>query len=127
MPTTPPHHPTPPGGFNPPGSVRISAGALELARSFAKDVTSFDRAGGWIVCFSWATRTRVKDKGETEWTDLGPGLYLGAMRRTQAKPADIFRMGGLEFLVEIPDHILAQAKERLIELDQSKLDKLTLR
>jgi len=126
MPTTP-HPPTPPGGFNPPGSVRISAGALELARSFAKDVTTFDRAGGWIACFSWATETRVKGKGETEWTDHGPGLYLGAVRRRQARPADIFRMGGLEFLVEIPDHILAQAKERIIELDTNRLHKLTLR
>ncbi len=127
MSAKPPPHPIPTGGFNPPGSVRVSAGALELARSFAKDVTSFDRAGGWIVCFAWATRTRVKDKGDKEWTDLGPGLYLGAIRRKDAKPADIFRTNGLEFLVEIPDRILAQAKERLIEVDQSKLDKLTLR
>jgi hypothetical protein len=66
--TTPPD---PPGDwFTPPGRLRISAAAIELARAFHEQVRKAAPDEDWVISFDWADSRSVRDKDNSEWRDV---------------------------------------------------------
>jgi hypothetical protein len=112
--------------FNPPGSVKVSPSALQLARDLDHTVRHGQR-GDWVVSFDWAPSVSVKRGKDRPAEEVGPCLMLGAYRRDQIPPSITQTIDGLEFAVKIPADVLDQSAERLIDADESLLFKLALR
>jgi hypothetical protein len=117
----------PDGWFTPPGTLRISTSALELAREFRDQARESQPDEDWIVSYDWADSRRVREKGSNDWRDLGAGLDLTAYERWKIPEKHIQKTGDLEIVVKIPPQIWQKSKERLIDTDDTIFSGLILR
>lgn len=109
-----------------PGAVKVSAAALQFAQDFAGGIKSVGSKPDWVVAFEWSfARTMQYPDGHE--VDLGPGLDLGAYRRSDLPPEVIQRAGDLELVIKIPREIWEASEQRLIDYDASVLSKVVLR
>jgi hypothetical protein len=102
--------------FLKPGSVAVSDVALNLARRFG-EATVGAQKGKWIVAFSWYKSMTIQDpaKGTTE--RLGPGIDIGAFRLSDVPARAIWEKDGFRFAIQIPDFVVAEAKQKLIDVN----------
>lgn len=116
----------PPDWFTPPGTVKVSASALDLARRFGDDARHARPDEEWIVSFDWADSRRVR-RTDNQWEELGEGLDLAAYERRKVPVGSTQTVDGVEFAVKIPSQICERSRERLIDRDDTVRSKLTLR
>jgi hypothetical protein len=112
--------------FTPASVVAISLSALAYAREFANAIGSV-RGGSQIVAFEWATSVAMKDGPDHSPIDLGACLMLGAYRRAEVPDEALRLIDGFEFAVKIPASVRAESLEQLIDIDDAKPFRLTLR
>ena len=113
--------------FTSPGTVRVSAAALAMAKAFDDEVRDKHSAEDWIVAFDWGDSRRVRDRGTNNWRDLGAGLDLVAYERWKIPDNDIQELDGLRFAVKIPGQVVKASNERLIDTDKASVSGLALR
>lgn len=114
--------------FASPGTVRVSAAALAMARTFADATRRARPDRGWVVTFDWAESRSVRDpRRGGPWVELGAGLDLVAFERRDIPPGVTETNDGLEFAIKIPAQIVAAAILRLIDVDDCAVSKLALR
>jgi hypothetical protein len=124
--------------FAPPGTVKVSAAALEQARQFSKEIheqgTPFFDDGhrirpinDWVVSFEWAQSRSVRRQATGPREELGAGLVISARERSGFPPEVIHTAGDLEFAIKIPRRVWEKSKLRLIDVDETVLCKVSLR
>jgi hypothetical protein len=113
--------------FTPPGTLRMSTSALQLARQFRAQAKGAEPDEDWIISFDWADSRRVREKGSNEWRDLGSGIDLTAYERWKIADKHIQTLAELEFVVKIPPRIWENSIERLIDTDADAVSGLVLR
>ena len=124
MPT--PDYDDPNHGLARPGSVTLSPAALAKARALARQVGQTHPKSVWIVGFQWATSRKVRDKDSELEEDMGPGLTLGGWRRVEIPSEYVHRQDGLEFVVQIPEFVLAKSRLRLVDVDPAAFGGLAI-
>ncbi len=125
-----PDYSKPPYSFYaPPGTVKVSAAALQLAREFAEEIapTRPEPENDWVISFDWAESRSIRRRVGGPREELGPGLDLAAYARSDVPPEVIQVSDGLEFAIQIPKQVREASKELLIDYDATVLSKLTLR
>lgn len=119
---------TPPEGwFTPPGTLRISDAALELAREFREQARQAAPDEDWVISFDWADSRRFREKGTNEWRDVGGGLDLTAYERWKIQARYIQKIDDVDIVVKIPAPVWERSAERLIDADESAFSGLVLR
>lgn len=116
----------PDGWFTPPGTLRISASALELALGFLEQVRKADASQNWVVSYDWADSRRAREKGSNNWRDLGAGLDLTAYERWKIADKHIQKVRDLEIVVKVPPQIWQKSEKRLIDTDKQSFSGLVL-
>jgi hypothetical protein len=120
--TIPPEH-----WFAPPGTLRVSASALQVARQFRDQARQAVPDEDWVVCFDWADSRRVRTKGTNEWRDVGAGLDLTAYERWKISDTHIQSIDGVDIAFKVPPQVYERSAERLIDTDETAFSGLVLR
>lgn len=113
--------------FTPPGKLRVSASALELAREFREQARQAAPDEDWIISFDWSDSRRIREKGSNEWRDIGAGLDLTAYERRKIRDDHIQRMEGMDIVMKVPAPVWEKSAERLIDTDETAFSGLVLR
>lgn len=124
--------------FAPPGTVKVSAAALEQARQFATEIREqanlFSDKGGrmrqiddWVVSFEWADSRSVRRQAGGPREEVGAGLIISAHERSEVPPQVVQTAGDLEFAIKIPRRVWENSESRLIDIDETVLWKVSLR
>ena len=87
----------------PRGSVKLSAAALNLVKSFMKQAQSIPPRDDQIASISWVRDQKRKGPNDAAWIDEGAGWVLGAYSRTQLPSDVIDRVGGIEIVFGVED------------------------
>lgn len=112
--------------FTAPGTLKVSASALQFAREFDATIRKTQR-GSWVVVFDWATSMSIRRGPNEPSEDIGSCVTLGAYQRNQIPKGFTQTIDGVEFAAKIPREIWERSAQRLIDLDESLLFKLALR
>ena len=112
--------------YAPPGVIRVSPEALKAARDLDRTARGSRRIRDALVTFEWFTGTTVRKPGSPE-RELGPSLGRGAGERADVPKEAIQTIEGLDLAIKIPAEIYDNSPERLIDVDETKFDGLTLR
>jgi hypothetical protein len=105
--------------FTPPGLVRISTRAMDLARDFAAQAAQQAPDKDWVVAFNWADSRQYRDiLAGMNWMDLGPGLDVVAYERREVPPQAIDVVEEMDVFVVIPSSILDRSSQKLIDVDE---------
>jgi hypothetical protein len=115
----------PPEWFTPPGTVQVTAPALELARDFAEHARTARPDEEWIVSFDWADSRRIR-LANNQWEELGAGIDLTAYERRNVPGGATRTVDGVEFAIKIPSPVYEKSA-KLIDRDDTARSKLTLR
>lgn len=111
--------------YAPPGTVGLTAAALELAREFAEQVAR--AKPDQVVAFDWAISRSTRRRIDGPREELGPGLDLVSFE-TARVPKDVTqRLGGVTFAIRIPAEVYQASVQRLIDVDEAAFSKLVLR
>jgi hypothetical protein len=113
--------------FAPPGTLRVSASALQLARQFRDQARQAVPDEDWVVSFDWADTRRVRKKGTNEWRDVGAGLDLAAYERWKISDARIQTIDGVDIAFKVSPQVYERSAERLIDTDETSFSGLVLR
>ena len=113
--------------YAPPGVVRVSPEALKMARRFYETVRRMPQVREPLVTFGWSTARSSRIRPDGPWEDVGPGLGLGAGERSAAPSEAIQAMDGLEFTIRIPREVYERSRQKLIDVDETAFEKLTLK
>src|SRR5262249_39501136 len=86
----------------PPGTVKLSGGALFVVRKFMTDV---QRCGGRdeVGAIRWVEQMSSKGPNDAEWRKSGPGLSLGSYSLRQVPPDVIETIDGMKMVLSAPD------------------------
>jgi hypothetical protein len=109
-----------------PGTVRVSAAALQLAHGFEETIRR-TQLGDWVVVFDWAESIGIRRGPNEPLEDIGACMVLGAFERGEIPPGYTQRIDGLEFAIQIPKDVLVRSEHCLIDVDETLLFKLALR
>ncbi len=113
--------------FAPPGTMRISASALQMAREFDEQVRRARTDSVRVIAFDWAISRGIRRRVDGPMEELGPGLDLVSFDRSEIPAEVIQRVEGVEFAIKVPSHIYEASVGRLIDVDETALSKLVLR
>lgn len=113
--------------FTPPGVVRISSSALELARAFRTQAIQTQPEADWVISFDWSDSRRIREKGANIWRDVGAGLDLTAYETHQVPSGVVQLVDDLSVAIKIPSQIWEASAERLIDTDERAFSGLVLR
>lgn len=112
--------------FTPANVLDVSPSALAYAREFAEAIGSV-QGGPQIVAFDWATSVSMRDAPDAPEKDLGACLMLGAYPRREIPHQALRFASGLEFAIKIPASVWMTSAEKLIDRDDTRPFRLTLR
>jgi hypothetical protein len=102
--------------YAPPGVLKVSASALQIARHRPQ-----------VIVFGWRDSGWVRKPPGGPRIELGPGIDLGACDAADV-PRDVLQtVDGVEFAVRIPRHIYENSALRLIDADETEASALRLR
>lgn len=87
----------------PRGSVKLSAAALNLVKSFMRQAQSMAPRDDQIASISWVRDQKRKGPDDAAWIDEGAGWVLGAYSRTQLPPDVIDKVGGIDIVFGAED------------------------
>src|SRR5215204_3425566 len=88
--TMSPDHTKPPYSYYaPPRAVRVSAAALEMARTFGEQVAR--ASPGQVIVFDWAISRGVRRRVDGPMEELGPGVDLVSLD-ARAVPSDVIQL-----------------------------------
>jgi hypothetical protein len=113
--------------YAPPGTVRVSAAALAMARDFSEQVRRAKSTGDQLIAFDWAISRGVRRRVDGPMEEIGPGLDLVSFGLGGTPKEVIQRVAGVTFAVRIPRHIYEASAQRLIDIDETAFSKLVLR
>lgn len=113
-------------GFTPPGLLRVSREALQVARDFCAAARS-GQPGDWIAVFDWLDSVSLKRGPDQPYEDIGACLALGAYGLHELPPEFVQEQDGVAFAVSIPEDIRMASARRLIDIDETKPFGLVLR
>jgi hypothetical protein len=113
--------------YAPPGVVKVSASALQMARELAERVLVTRPGFPQVIVFGWRDSGWVRKPPGGPRIELGPGIDLGACDAADV-PRDVLQtVDGIEFAVRIPRHIYENSALRLIDTDETEASGLRLR
>jgi hypothetical protein len=113
--------------YAPPGVVKVSALALQMARELAERVLVTCPGVPRVIIFSWRDSGWVRKPPDGPRIELGPGIDLGASDAADV-PRDVLQtVDAIEFAIRIPRHIYENSALRLIETDETEASALRLR
>lgn len=98
-------------GFTPPGTIRVTEAALELAKKFQASIPA-----GWIVVFRWYDGRRERASKEAPWVDMGPGLDLGTFQTGDIPEKAFYHAGSFRYAVLIRADIVESHPLKTIDL-----------
>jgi hypothetical protein len=117
----------PPGSYAPPGVLKVSASALQMARELAQKVLVTRPHGPQVIVFGWRESGWVRKPPGGPRIELGPGIDLDACDAADV-PRDVLQtVDGVEFAIRIPRHIYEKSALRLIDTDETEASGLRLR
>jgi hypothetical protein len=112
--------------FTPANVLDVSPSALAYAREFAEAIGSV-QGGSKIVTFYWATSVSMQEGPDAPEKHLGSCVTLGPYRREEIPQESIRLTAGFEFAVKIPANVWMMSAEKLIDRDDARPFRLTLR
>jgi hypothetical protein len=112
--------------FAPPGIVKISEPALQMARRFFETISE-TKTSDWIISFDWAESRFFRKPAHGPRIELGAGLDIVAYDRVDVPSEVIQSIDGLDLAIKIPSSIYEKSTLRLIDVDETEVSKLTLR
>jgi hypothetical protein len=112
-------------GFSNPRTVTISPAALTMAREFAVAIGQMGYARQ-VVVFDWAPSVIWREPGQPE-RNIGACLMMSAHRRDEVPPEAVEMVDGFALTLVIPDEAWPPGALRLIDVDEEKWFRLTLR
>lgn len=101
------------------GVLRVSHAVVEELRRYARERPIWPRDVPRLPTITWYDENRIRTPGTNQRRELGPGLMLGWSDTVKVPANCVHDAGGFEFAVEMHSHILARAKERLIDRDDA--------
>ena len=104
----------------------MSAAALDQARDFIATVTAA-HGGNYIATFDWSQSITVRPTPDAVPEPIDDCLMLGAAERADVPAEFIHSVGGVEFVIELPDEILRASVQRVIDFDIIAFFKFFLR
>jgi hypothetical protein len=113
--------------FAPPGSIRISDEAWNLAREFDERVRRSRSYKEWVISFDWGDSRSIRRRIDGPMEDVGPGLDIVAYDRTDVPNEAVQRKDGIMFAIKIPSRIYQLSVHRLIDVDETAFSKVVLR
>jgi hypothetical protein len=111
----------------PPGVVRVSASALQMARELADSVLVTRPGFPQVIVFGWRDSGWVCKPPDGPRIELGPGIDLAARDAANLPRGVLQTVDGVEFAVRIPRHIYENSALRLIDTDETEVSGLRLR
>jgi hypothetical protein len=111
--------------YAPPGTIQVSAAALQMAREFGEQVAR--TKSNQVIAFDWAISRGVRRRVDGPMEELGPGLDLVSFEAASVPKEVIQRLDGLTFAIRIPKHVYDASTQRLIDVDETAFSKLVLR
>jgi hypothetical protein len=109
-----------------PGTIRLTSSAWKFAWEFDQAVRGTQK-GRWVIAISWCHSVSVKRGPNEPYEEIGSCLSLGAFNRQEIPPQFIQVTNGLEYVLQIPEHVWRSSAHRVIDVDEALLFKLTLR
>lgn len=107
--------------FTPPGLIRVSPQAMELARDFWNEAKTTQPEKDWLIAFSWGDTRRYRNvQAGLDWQDLGPGIDIAAYERHEIPQQAIQIIENMEILIAIQQKIWENSVDRLIDVDGAK-------
>ena len=113
--------------FAPPGSIKISDAAWQMAREFDERVRRSKSYEEWVISFNWADSRSIRRRIDGPMEDIGPGLDIVAYDRPDVPAEVVQQRDGIAFAANIPSRIYEASAERLIDVDETAFSKLVLR
>lgn len=103
-------------GFLPPGSVKLSSGALDLIKTTHEKSIRDDRGRLYpIIVIRWADSRRKRVPQTNQWRDLGEGPSLIGLDEPDVPEGAVVQWDDIRFAVKIP-------RSHLIRYFQPMLD-----
>lgn len=99
---------------------------MELARQFLTAAINAAPDKKWVAVFEWADSRRVRDKGDGQWSDFGPGLDLCAYEAGHLPEGVAAEQDGAMIALKIPGHIARAAVQKLIDVGAAPATRVTL-
>ncbi len=113
--------------YAPPGVVKVSASALQMARELAERVLVPPPRIPLVIVFGWRDSGWVRKPPNGPRIELGPGIDLAACDAADVPRGVLQTVDGVEFAVRIPRHIYENSALRLIDTDETEVSGVTLR
>lgn len=113
--------------YAPPGVVKVSGPALQMARELAERLLVSRSRLPLVIVFSWRDSGWVRKPPGGPRIELGPGIDLCAHDAADVPRCVLQTVDGVEFAVRIPRHIYENSALRLIETDETEASGVTLR
>lgn len=82
----------------PKGSVKLTARAMATVKSFMRQARIAEPKEDYVASIGWVIGQRSRGPEDTRWTDLGPGLSLGAYSRSEVPPDVVDKVQGMEII-----------------------------
>lgn len=115
-----------PDQFTPPGIVKVSPSALEIARAVGEEGIRAVPGKDWVMTFYWYLSETVTHPDSSR-EEHGPGLDVGGLERWQIPADRIETVDGFEFAIQIPKDVCEAATERLIDREDETSTAVILR
>lgn len=109
-----------------PGTIRVSAAALDYARDFVATVTAA-HGGSYVALFDWSQSITVRPTPDAVPEPVDDCVMVGAAERTDVPAEFIHSVDGVEFVIALPEEILRASVQRIIDFDKSAFFNFVLR
>ena len=113
--------------YAPPGVVKVSPSALQMARELAGRVFATPSRIPLVIVFGWRDSGWVRKPPNGPRIELGPGIDLAACEAANVPRGVLQTVDGVEFAVRIPRHIYENSALRLIDTGETEASGLRLR
>jgi hypothetical protein len=112
--------------FVTPGTLDVSAAALNYARDFIATVAAA-HGDNYVATFDWSQSITARPTPDGTPEHVDDCLMLGAYERSDVPPEAIQTVDGVEFAIRMPDEVLQASVRRVIDLDKSFFFNFVLR
>ena len=103
----------------PKGRVEITEAARRRLERHLDALRAETAEASWVVGIVWSERRAIREKGQAEWRELGPGLEVGFYPSDRVPEAGVERFGGLPVVFVYPDGKFSAFDGKTIDHDGS--------
>ena len=101
-------------GITPPGYIKVEPEVVGLITGFLEELRKLAPEQEVVATLDWAYRLESREDlhDKSKWGD--PFVRIGGLEKEKVAPEEIEKIGDIELIIQIPQDICAQAKERRI-------------